>query len=363
MLPANLISSDGHVYEPPDLWTSRIAVAFKERAPRIVEREDGDWWFCEGNSLVGTGVGAQTGRRFTKPKKLTLEDKFANVRRGAFDPLARVKDMETDGIWAEVIYPTAGRAVYSGVLDSLLLTAICSAYNTWLADFCSVQPKRYKGIAMINIDDVGEALKQLKLAHKTGLAGVMIPVFPADGKPYDSPDYEPFWALTEDLGIPVSLHTGTSRRSPGQPYADSTKAKPSMIATRDYRIRVSLADLIFSGVFERHPKLMVGSIEHELGWIPSFLERMDYTYTQGIYRKHWQRFKGAALPSDFFHRNIFCKLPARRHRYPRAQSHRRQRPCLGLRLPASGGHFPKEPRYPREDSPGRAGCRGDKDLE
>jgi hypothetical protein len=64
-----------------------------------------------------------------------------------------------------------------------------------------------------------------------------------------------------------------------------------LIATSDRYVRVSLAHMILSGVFERHPRLRVGSVEHELGWVPFFLDRLDYTYTQRARRPWWHRFK------------------------------------------------------------------------
>ena len=63
--------------------------------------------------------------------------------------------------------------------------------------------------------------------------------------------------------------------------------------------------MIFSGVFERYPKLRVGSVEHELSWAPHFLDRLDYTYTQRIQREGYHRYKEDMLPSDYFHRNVF----------------------------------------------------------
>ena len=63
--------------------------------------------------------------------------------------------------------------------------------------------------------------------------------------------------------------------------------------------------MIFSGVFERYPKLQVGAVEHELSWIPHFLDRLDYTYTQRAPNDLWYRYKEDAVPSDYFHRNVF----------------------------------------------------------
>ena len=77
------------------------------------------------------------------------------------------------------------------------------------------------------------------------------------------------------------------------------------MANADHWVRMSLANIIFGGVFERYPKLQVGSVEQELSCIPHFLDRIDYTYTQRIQGVGEDRFKEGALPSDFFHNNVF----------------------------------------------------------
>ena len=71
---------------------------------------------------------------------------------------------------------------------------------------------------------------------------------------------------------------------------------------------MSLGHIILTGVFERYPRLRIGSAEHELSWAPHFIDRLDYTYTQRARRESWYRFKGDARPSDFFHRNVFLSF-------------------------------------------------------
>ena len=68
-----VISSDNHVFEPPDLWTSRAKPAFKDRVPQMVREYDGDWWFCDGHRTIGLSPGAQTGMRFEAPEKTRSE--------------------------------------------------------------------------------------------------------------------------------------------------------------------------------------------------------------------------------------------------------------------------------------------------
>ncbi len=213
--------------------------------------------------------------------------------------------MDIDGIDVSIVYPTVCLLLYS-VPDSELLTSIFRTYNDWVGEFCSAIPKRLKGIAMLNIDDVQEGIRELERCAKLGFVGAMITVYPPEERSYDKPEYEPLWAAAQDLAMPLSLHIGTNRPGPGQSFADLDSATAAFVSNVDHWVRMSLANMIFSGVFERYPKLQVGSVEMELSWVPHFLDRMDYNYTQRAQEfSAAYRFKQGALPSDFFHSNVF----------------------------------------------------------
>ena len=304
MASYRIISSDNHVIEPGDLWTSRIGSKFGDRAPRIVRLEDGDWWFCDGQKVIGLGPWVQTGVRFEDPEQLTRTDTFDHVRPGGYIPEEHVKDMDADGVDVSIVYPTAGLLVY-GAAGSELLTANCETYNDWLAEFCKPVPNQLKGIAMLNVDDVPTGVKELERCAKIGLAGAMITAYPPESRSYDSPEYETLWAAAQDQGMPLGLHLATNRPGTGQQFAATDQVKPSFLTNADSWVRTSLGNMIFSGVFERYPGLQVGSVEQELSWAPHFLDRMDYTYTQRPPRSFWYRFKEDMLPSDYFHRNVF----------------------------------------------------------
>ena len=303
-----IISSDNHVFEPPDLWISGIEPKFKDRAPRIHREEDGDWWYCDGQKVLGTGFGfggAQTGRRFDEAEKLTHGDVFENVRPGGYIPEEQIKDMELDGVDVSILYPTTGLQLYK-TPDGELLTAIFRTYNDWVAEFCQTFPKRLKGIAMINIDDVNEGVAELANRANQGFVGAMIPVYPPEGRRYDSPEYDLLWRAAQDLEMPLSLHLATNRFGSGE--GDGNRPGGGRVAispNTDFFVRVSLADMILAGVFERFPKLQVGAVENELGWVPFFLRRIDYTYDQRGFGREGYRFKEDMLPSDYFHRNVF----------------------------------------------------------
>ena len=311
MADYRVISSDNHVFEPADLWTSRADAKFKDRVPRIVREDTGDWWYCDNHRILGTSVGSQVGMRFEEPEKLTVTSTYEEVRPGGYIPEEHIKDIDIDGVDVSIIYPTAGLLLYS-VPDGDLLTEAFRIYNDWLAEFCKPFPDRLKGIAMLNVDDVKLAVKELERCAKKGLAGGMITVYPPEGRGYDGAEYDPLWAAAQDLEMPLGLHIVTNRIGPGQQFSvgeETVANKPSFLANADHWVRISLSDMIFSGVFERYPKLQVGSIEMELAWVPHFLDRIDYQYTQRAETiEGGYRFKSDMLPSDYFHSNVFLSF-------------------------------------------------------
>jgi predicted TIM-barrel fold metal-dependent hydrolase len=189
------------------------------------------------------------------------------------------------------------------VADTGLMSAIFRAYNDWLAEFCRTDPVRLKGIAMINLDDVQEGIGELERAARLGLCGAMIAEYPAEDRRYDQPEYEKFWAAAASLNMPLSLHTATRRTGKIRGAGTGTLRDASSRATKAFYPALSMCDMIFSGVFDRHPRLMLAIVEFELSWAPNVLTSMDYTYRE----RHGEalyRFKDGMLPSDFFRRNV-----------------------------------------------------------
>ena len=303
-----LISSDSHVFEPPDLWEKRIDPRFKDRAPRLVREEHTDQWYADGSFKFGVmGTAFQVGQRFEDASKLSIHGRYEDVPPGGYDPHAHVKDMDLDGVAGDVIYPSEGLAAYL-IPASDLLSAIFRAYNSWLADFCKPYPDRLKGIALLNVDDVAEGVAELERVATMGLVGAMIPIAPLEHR-YDHPVYEPLWAAAQDLEMPLSLHAATFRAQPGETFdLVELNADPVIFTLIDNKLRESLAAIIFSGVFERYPKLKIGAVEFEVSWAPYFIGRLDDTYKYRVAGQKAHRFKEGVLPSDFFRSNVFVSF-------------------------------------------------------
>jgi predicted TIM-barrel fold metal-dependent hydrolase len=307
-----LISSDSHIVEPPEIWTDRMAASFGDRAPHVQIEDDGAWWYVDGLKTMSF-LGIQTGDRFVKEADdLRTSGLFDQVRRGAYDPAAFLAENESDGVWGSVIYPSQGLVLYA-IPASDVVDAATRAYNDWIAEFCSHDPARLKGIAMLNVDDPDAAAVELERCREKGLAGGLITVAPPPWMPFRSPAFDRFWATAQDLDMPIAMHVATDRADPrvGQPAfrLDIKEVPPSVFVNKDFQMRQALADIILSGVFERYPRLKVGSVEHEVAWIPFFLTQMDYTYTDRPPRGEWHRFKDPGrLPSDYFPTNCFVSF-------------------------------------------------------
>ncbi len=309
-----LISADSHIVEPPDMYASRIDPRFREHAPVMERRKtpsgrDYDAWMLDGQQVGTLGALIQAGQRFEDPTQIDFLGVWEDVRKGAYDADAMIRENEEDGIWGSVLQPSQGLFWYR-VPDSALLSEICRVYNDWIADFCKANPQRLKGIAMLNVDDVDVACQELERCKKLGLVGAFIPVSPQPDKPYRHPIYERFWWTAQDANMPLLLHIGTPRG--GVPGCEFTMNLSELTgagrSTTDYWVRYSLGAMLFAGVFDRYPGLRIGSVEHEAAWIPHWLKQMDFTYVERpVFTKGWKSREGM-LPSEYWKRNMFVEF-------------------------------------------------------
>lgn len=281
-----LISADSHVNEPANLWKERIEKRFKDRAPYMVDnppgQPPGSYFILEGIPPVHQAQGIGAGKTPEELPKFFEESTYEDVRPGGWDPAERIKDMDLDGVQADVIYTTLGFRIFH-LEDAALQRACFQVYNDWLAEYCSHAPSRMAGLALISLYDIGQAVKDLHQCAKAGMKGAMIWCSPPHEQPYSSPMYDPVWAEAEELKLPISLHSITGvgpesrfvTRDPVDRYVRST-----ILA---HEVQRTLTTLIFSGVLERFPDLKFVSGENEVGWLPFFLQKLDQTQDEYQY--------------------------------------------------------------------------------
>jgi len=314
-MPAyKLISADSHIVEPPDMYRDRINPKFRDRAPKMERRQTPtgrpyDAWMIDGMQVGTLGAVMQAGQRFEDASQIDFLGLWEDVRKGAYDAHAMLAENEEDGVWGSVLQPSQGLFWYR-LGDGALLSEICRVYNDWIADFCKPCPERLKGIAMLNVDDVEDGCRELERCAKLGLVGAFIPVSPLPERPYRHPVYDRLWATAQDVNMPLLLHIGTPRGGvPGCEFTmDLGELTGAGRSTTDYWVRYSLGAMVFAGVFDRYPRLKIGSVEHETAWIPHWLKQMDFTYNERpVFTKGWKSSDGM-LPSDYWRRNMFVEF-------------------------------------------------------
>jgi predicted TIM-barrel fold metal-dependent hydrolase len=309
MSDRKLISADSHVSEPADLWVERIDARFRDRAPRIVDnipgKPPGSYLVLEGVPPIHVSQGLAAGK---KPEELTAffqTTTYKDARPGGWDPAARVKDMDFDGVEAEVIYTTLGFRQF-WLKDEALQRACFRAYNDWLAEYCAYDPQRLAGLALISLYDVDDGVRELARCQARGLKGAMIWASPPEDRPYSDPRYDPFWAAAQAAGIPLSLHSITGMGPESQALrAMGREVKPLdrylRSVTLQDEVKRSLTVFIFSGVLERFPRLKLVSAENEASWLPFVLQRWDQSFDE--YR-HMYPTPLTLRPSEYFRRQI-----------------------------------------------------------
>jgi len=273
-----VVSADSHMMEPADLWVTRLDNKFKDRAPKVVENPDkpGYLFVAEGLKPFPVAGGFGAGRSGEELKD-HMSKGYEAARPSGWDPVERVKDQDIDGVEAEVLYTTLGMPLFR-IEDADLQRACFATYNDWVAEFSSHNPKRLYAIGLISLVDIDEGVKELERIHKQGLRGAMIWGSPPEDKPYHSRIYDKFWQAASDLHMPLSLHVITG------------KGKESEVSEREriglfymnviHEVQRSLSTLIFGGVLERFPKLLIVSAENDTGWFPHFMYRMDHAYNK-----------------------------------------------------------------------------------
>ena len=299
-----LISADSHVTEPPDLWTSRIDRAYRERAPRYARDESNGalLFLVDGQIPKPVNVNIAVGQRPEDYEEFFKKGLEA-ARPGGWDPAARLEDMDVDGVEAAVLYTSQGFRLFA-LEDPHYQEACFRAYNDWLAEHCREAPKRLFGIAMISLFDVDRGVAELRRCHTLGHRGAMIWGSPPEELPFDDARYEPFWAEAAELQMPLSLHIATGGDVSARETARTETAywnKLGKLVSLPAEIQRTLTTLIFSGVLDRHPNLRLVSAEYDMGWVPYYLQ-----YADRLYRR-WSPLLGLSLPmlpSEYFLRQV-----------------------------------------------------------
>jgi predicted TIM-barrel fold metal-dependent hydrolase len=319
-----IISSDCHA--------GALPAAYNEYLPKHLHESANAWWLAYAREMVSRAgtffdqeaveayasqAGEEGGNRvraFSNPNVKLGDDDIVRMlcdpsspfapRRGEYDIAVRTRELDADGVAAEVIFPQmapfgAGLMQYRFAVTPEQSMAGCRAYNRWLADFCSADPARHAGVALVDVEDIDATVKEIREARRLGLTGgVLLPSSTGSHPYYHHPRYEPIWAACEELELPLQSHSGWS-----PDYGDVACATAMFITEVDMWAQRPFAALMWSGAFERHPRLKYVLTETGVGWVVEKLRVLEFKADNPIF-KHFTR--GLSLsPSGYFARNCW----------------------------------------------------------
>jgi predicted TIM-barrel fold metal-dependent hydrolase len=299
-----LVSVDDHLIEPPDMFVQHIAPRFKDRAPAVKRGTNGaHHWQIEGQRAPGLGLNAVAGR--PKEEYGFEPVSYEQVRKGCFDPDARIEDMNANGVLGSICFgsfPGFAGARFQKMQDKELALATIQAYNDWHFNaWCGKHPGRFIPLAMLPLWDVGLAVKELERMVRLGCHAVTFPENPAMiGLPsLHNECWEPLWGACEEHAVVVCCHIGSAGNAP---YPSDESPIDAWITSMPISIANAAADWLFARFWKRYPGLRMALSEGGIGWIPYFLERADFTYEQ---HGAWTRTTfGKEKPSDVFRRHF-----------------------------------------------------------
>ena len=319
------ISVDDHVVEPPTVWSDRLPARYKDVGPRYARRRVGLTRWQQGSFVTDKDDnGAETDvwlfedvvkpiRRNIAAAGLDRDEmdlnpiSFDEMRKGCFDPVARLEDMDLNHVGASLCFPQMSRFCgqeFSEAKDKDLGLACVKAYNDWMVDeWCATDRARLIPLIMVPLWDGELAAAEVRRNAERGVHAVTFSENPyVLGFPsIHSGAWEPFFRACAETGTTINMHIGSSSKM----ATVSPDAVPAVGASLSSANAVSsLMEFLFSGVLERYPTLLLAYSEGQIGWIPYQLERADAVWSE---HRAWNGLKGEMKqpPSHYYYRQVY----------------------------------------------------------
>jgi predicted TIM-barrel fold metal-dependent hydrolase len=306
-----IISVDDHLIEPADLFEGRMPAHLEDAAPRVVRLDNGrETWVYEDTFYPQVGLNAVSGR----PKdEWSMEPaRFDEMRRGCYDIEARVADMDLDGVYASLCFPSliAGFAgtIFAKSNDQELGLAALRAWNDWhIEEWAGPHPDRVIPNQLAWVNDPEIAAADVRRNAARGFKAVSFPENPFDLKlpPMGDAHWDPFLRACEETETVVCLHNGssswTAARSPGAPLELYTSLFP-------VNALVTAADWLWARVPTRFPDIKIAFSEGGISWVPMLIDRITYVLDHSAVGSHgWD--DPDVSPVDALRRNFwFCTI-------------------------------------------------------
>lgn len=306
-----VISADDHIVEPPDTFAGRVPSHLAERAPRVVEKDDGsEVWVYDGEEIPNVGFNAVVGRPVSE---YSFEPtRFDEMRRGAWDIEARIADMDVNGVYASVNFPSflpgfCGQRLQLGRDPELALAAV-RAWNDWHIDaWAGPHPDRIIPCQIPWLLDPQLGAEEVRRNAARGFKAITFSEAPQKlGLPSIHTGYwDPIMAACEETGTVVNLHIGSSGSSPAT--ADDAPADTVGVLFFGYAMFAAV-DWLYSLIPVRFPRLRICMSEGGIGWVAGLLDRLDHMLSYHDMYGTWTPDIGLT-PAEVLKRNFwFCAV-------------------------------------------------------
>ena len=227
-------------------------------------------------------TGTWTGAASDDAENFRRNFRFEDLPGPGLDPAARIKDQDADGVLAEVLYPSFLCRLYQiSASNEPFFHDIADSYNEWQLDFASHDPKRLIAQPVLSVLNPEVAAADLVKYANRGVKGCAIASSVPSGTSYGETKFDPIWAAAQDCDIPLAMHQNTggfkdlfSDRVAHDRYGEQILPHTvrSFIGPQT-EIEISLAEMIYGGVFDRFPNLRLVSGEFDIGWIGHVFQR------------------------------------------------------------------------------------------
>ena len=310
-----VIDADTHLTEPHDLWTRNAPAAMRDRVPQVRDVDGTPTWTVDGIALGRAGAASVVHRDGTRSRGTSFIGwNFDDAHPAAYDPAERLQVMDEIGVWAQIVYPNAagfGGQKFTEIADPVLKNLCATLYNDAMLELQEQGKGRLFPMALLPWWDVDAAVAEAERAAAMGLRGVNMTSDPQQGGAPDlaSPAWDRLWEVCTSTGLPVNFHIGASETSlswfgsspwPSQGDDQKLAIGSAMMYLTNARV---LANLIFSGLLERHPDIRFVSVESGIGWIPFILEAL--THQQSELRPESIDYMTLS-PLEYFRRNMYA---------------------------------------------------------
>jgi predicted TIM-barrel fold metal-dependent hydrolase len=280
MVEYPIVSVDDHLLQPRDLWLKRMPRKFLDEAPRVTEVDDHEVWVFGDLVHDSLGLAAAVGENTGGTETWHMAGRYADIRPGAYDPVARLADMDEGGVLAQMCFPEvfgfAGQRLSLHGDKEVSLAAI-QAYNDFvLEEWAGAAPGRYIPMIVIPLWDARLAVDEVQRCAPKGAKAI---AFPEDtyrlGWPsiYDKNRFwDPLFGVAQETGMPLAMHMGSSSFIPNAgPDAPLLVEHAYSFVNTTY----SLIQWMLSDNFERFPSLKCFWAEGDIGWVPYVLQHLD----------------------------------------------------------------------------------------